>query len=176
MSTVAIDADASLVEFSLKPGPHAKAGGPPVEVTLSAPGYHASTTVPGGYPGGLATMPITPPRQSVIGSVCFRNVGHSSVVLEGSNEPRTISRSSLVVAGNPVVGDVALTFGERRETSLLAQAGEVFGHISNLTEGLLPVWLIWVIAALAAFAIPMGIVAAFYVALRDLPSGDGVTA
>lgn len=173
MSTVAIDAKTSLVELDLKPGPHARHGGPPVKVLLSAPGYHASTTVPGGYPGGAAAMPITPPKHSVIGTVCFANIGRSAVVLEGSNEPRTVSRSSMVVAGQPVVGDVALTFGEREESSLLSQASEVFGHISNLTEGLLPVWLIWIIAVLAAFAIPLGTLAAFYVALREMPGGDG---
>jgi hypothetical protein len=168
MSDVTVESNSRLAEFELRPARPGPAGGPPVRLVLRAHDYQASVNVPGGYPGGAATLPITPgpPARTVIASACFTNLGHAPVNLQGSTEPRTIAHSSTRVGGRAVAGDITLTFYDSPERSLLRHLGEVFSHASNLTEGLVPVWLIWAIVLLVAFGVPGGIAAAFYIALR----------
>jgi hypothetical protein len=164
---VTINAGSRLAQIELRPKPPAKLG-PPVEVVFSGPGYRGVMQVPGGYPGGSAALPITPaPKRSVLGTVCFVNRGSNTVLLDGTSETRTLSRSPTTIQGKPVAGDIALTFIDNRPRSLLGQLGEVFGRASNLTDHLVPVWLIWVLALLVAFGVPGGALAAYYIALRD---------
>ena len=168
MKEVMVQANSRLAGFDLRPALQSPRGGPPVRLVLRAPGYEASVKVPGGYPGGSATLPIVPgpPSRATLTTACFTNLGDRTVDLQGSTESRTVARSSTFVNGRAVAGDISLAFFDSPERSLLSQLGEVFSHASNLTEGLLPVWLIWLIALLAAFGVPAGITVAFYLALR----------
>lgn len=165
MSSVTITPEVGLVYFHLRPQRPTPAGGPPVEVILSGAGYRATVHVPGGYPGGSVTLPVTPPRRTLIGSACFLNRGHSTVLLDGTAEARTIARSATVIDGRPVGGDIALTFLSARQSTVLHRLGTIFAHASNLTDGLVPVWLVWAIAILAAAGIPIAAIAAFSLAL-----------
>ncbi|MGD0198657.1 MAG: hypothetical protein ABSC56_12230 [Solirubrobacteraceae bacterium] len=168
LGSVTIDADSYLAQFDLWPVKASKQGGPPVDLLLRAPGYSGIVRVPGGYHGGSATLPIQPvPKHSRIGTACFVNVGTSAVALTGTTEPRTVSRSPMTIDGTSVVGDVALTFIDSRSRSLLDEVAGVFDHASNLTDGLLPPALIWLIAILVVLSVPFGTVAAFYLALRE---------
>jgi hypothetical protein len=169
MLYVTVDPESRLAEFRLRPAkPRVAALGPPVELVLSAPGYRGAVKVPGGYGGGSVALPLTPrPTHELITTACFYNLGRSSVLLDGTDETRTLSRSTTELDGKPVPGDVALTFLDNRPRSLLSRLPEVFAHASNLTDGLVPVWLIWLIAVLVALAVPGGVVAAFYVAMRE---------
>ena len=65
------------------------------------------------------------------------------------------------------MGDISLTFLDTRPHSLLGRAGTIFEHASNLTDNLIPVWLIWILAVLILFGVPLGMLAAFYWALRE---------
>jgi hypothetical protein len=167
LSTVTIDPNSRQAQFELRPAKPTSRGGPPVELVLSASDYRSTALVPGGYPGGSAAVAIAPPRHSVIGTACFVNRGSSPVLLVGTSEPRTISRSAMVVDGKPVVGDVALTFLDSGSRSLLDRLGEIFGHASNLTDRLIPVWLIWALAILVGIGVPVLMLAAFYRAVRE---------
>jgi hypothetical protein len=168
MALVTVTPDSRLAAFQLFPAKRVPTGGPPVELTLSAAGYHSSALVPGGYPGGSASVPITPPRRAVLTTACFVNRGRTTVLLAGTTQPQTVSRSAnVVIDGRPVPGDVALAFLEGRPTTLLAHLGEIFQHASNLTDGLLPPWAIWAFAILAALGVPSAVTFAFYVAVRD---------
>jgi hypothetical protein len=168
MSSVTIDAGSALAQFDLAPARPTKHGGPPVDLLLSAPGYRGVVKVPGGYPGGSATLPIVPtPKRSEIGSACFVDVGKTAVVLNGTTEARTVSRSSTLVDGQSVAGDIALTFLGKGDRSLLDEINETFDHASNLTDGLVPAWLIWVLGLLVLGFVTLGTVAAFYLALRE---------
>lgn len=167
MGTVTITPQSQVAEFGLRPGKPTPAGGPPVELVLSAPGYRSVLAVPGGYPGGSVALPITPPKRAEIGTACFIDEGRSAVILPGTTEARTVSRSGTRINGASVPGDVALSFVQRRQRALVDRLGEVFSHASNLTDHLLPVWLIWIIVLLVAFGVPTAIVLAFYVALRE---------
>jgi hypothetical protein len=167
MSSVTVVPAGRIAEFKLRPAKPTPRGGPPVELVLSAPGYRATLSVPGGYPGGGVTLPIAPPKRAEIGKACFLNRGTTTVLLDGSTESRTVSRSPVEIDSRPVVGDIELTFLKSRPSSLLKSLGVLFGHASNLTEGLIPVWLIWTLTVLVAFGVPTAIVTAFWHALRE---------
>ena len=55
--------------------------------------------------------------------------------------------------------------------SRLENLHEILEHISNLTDQLVPVWLIWVVAALTVTALPGAVIFAFYRAIREDESG-----
>ena len=167
MKSVTVTPDSHLATFSLRPAKASPGGGPPVELVLIGPGYRASTAVPGGYAGGSATVPLAPPKRSLIATACFVNLGRTSVLLDGTNEPRTVSRPSVEIAGRQVAGDIALSFEEDVPQSLVDRLGTVFGHASHLTDGLIPVWLIWLIAPLVAFGVPIALILAFYSAMLE---------
>ncbi|HXB16059.1 MAG TPA: hypothetical protein VNV44_09995 [Solirubrobacteraceae bacterium] len=166
MSPITIEPGTGYAQFDLRPSKVGQTG-PPVEVVLSAPGFKAVAHVPGGYPGGSVALPVASPSRTVNGTVCFINRGHTTVLLDGTNEPRTVAaRTATTIGGRPVVGDVALTFLAAKTSSPLDELGRVFGHASNLTDRLIPVWLIWVIALLCAIGVPLGVLGALYLSLR----------
>jgi hypothetical protein len=168
MSAVTVEPDSRLAAFQLRPAKATPGGGPPVELVLSAPGYRGVVEVPGGYPGGGVELPLSPaPRSAVIAEACFLNRGSTVVLLDGTTETRTVSRSATLVNGRPVPGDIALTLLQGSPQSLLDRIGEAFGHASNLTDRLIPVWLIWVLALLVAFGVPISMLGAFYLALQE---------
>jgi hypothetical protein len=167
MNSVTITPQSEVAEFTVRPTTPTPSGGPPLELRLQASGYEARTTIPGGYPGGAGAVPIKPPKRSQIGNVCFRNLGKSTALLDGTTELRTLSRPLVAVDGRPVYGDIALAFRKGHRQSLVDRLGEAFAHASNLTDRLVPAWLIWLIAVVVAFGVPAAIIAAFYRALRE---------
>jgi len=173
MASVTVEPNSLAAQFELYPAKAGPQGGPPVELVLSASGYRSVSQLAGGYPGGLATVPTTPPRHSLLATACFVDRGDTAVLLNGSAEARTISRSTTTVAGSSVFGDIALTLLDTHPSSLLEQAGTIFGHASNLTDHLIPVWLIWILAVLVLCGVPLGVLAAFYTALREDEAAAG---
>ncbi len=169
MDTVTVTPQSQLVSFSLFPGGTATGGGPPVLLTLTAPGYAAKVAVPGGYPGGSATLPLSPPKHPRIVTACFHNLGAGTVLLVGTSEPRTVSRSHLTVDRRAVYGDVALSFLESKRVDLLQRLGPAVQHASDLTDGLLPPALIWIVAVATALGVPLAMILAFHTALREQP-------
>jgi hypothetical protein len=167
MNSVAVEPNSQVAEFQLHPVAPDPRGGPPIALVLSGAGYSSEGQVAGGYLGGVVAAQIKPPTRAVIGTACFVNRGTTTTRLVGSAEARSVSRSTLTINGTPIVGDVALAFRESRARSLLDRLGTVFGHASKLTEHLVPVWLIWVLALVVGIGVPAAVLAAFYLALRD---------
>jgi hypothetical protein len=167
MSAITVDPKSHVAQFQLRPLKPTRALGPPVDLVLSAPGYTGVVHVPGGYPGGAVALPLNAPPRTVIATGCFVNRGKSTVLLDGTTETRTVSRSSTLINGTAVAGDIALTFLDDRPRSLSGRLGEVFGHASNLTDRLIPVWLIWLLALLVALGVPVGVLGAFFRSLSE---------
>lgn len=178
MSTVTVNTKSQTVAFQFQTAGPVSPRSHTVELVLSAPGYQAAASFAGAPPKTPVRLPITPPKHTVIATACFVNLSRTTVLLDGATEPRTISRSPTLVDGSPVVGDIAITFYERRPVSRLEQLGTIFEHASNLTDSLLPVWLVWIVAALVCFGVPCAVVLAFYLALREDQGSlrdDGIT-
>lgn len=165
MASVAIPEHSRLARFrvGLPPGQ----AGPPVELILRGSGYESRTRLPPTYMAGRATLLIVAPRQAVVGTACFVNRGSHAVLLDGTSEPRTTSRSATRLNGRLIPGDIALEFLDNHRPSLLDRTGEMFDHASNLTDHLVPAWLIWAIAVIVALGVPAATLAAFCLALRE---------
>lgn len=167
MSSITLVPDGRIVQLERGEASGSRHGSPPIEVQLSAPSYRAIARLPGGESEGVVAVPIQPPRRTVIGSACFINRGRTPAVLFGSTEPRTRSRSALTINGKPSAGDIGLSFLGNRSRSRLSRLGEVFDHASNVTDHLVPVWLIWLPTVSALLVAPVVTVAFFYRALRE---------
>jgi len=167
MSSVTITANSGLAEFMTQPAKPTSKAIQRLELALSAPGYSASATATA--PAGRVALqvPITAPRHDTIGSICFVDRGRAAITLFGTNEPRSVTRSPLSVAGKPIIGDITLTFRQAKARSLLDRLGEVFKHASNLTDGLVPIWLIWLIALATGLGVPITLLAAYYLAIGE---------
>jgi hypothetical protein len=168
MSSVTVTPSSRIARFDLRKRFPATASAPPLELLLSAPGYRAAATLPArGVAAGLAVaFDIASPKRTVIGTACLRNLGRTQVSLEATSD-RTTSRSVMTVDGSPVAGNVTLRFIERQREPRLTHLAAAFEDISNLTDDLVPVWLVWMLAACIVFAVPISVVAALYRALRE---------
>jgi hypothetical protein len=165
MESVTLGPHGDVVEFWLAAA--GAPGAPPVEAVLSAPGYLTRAYLAGGHPPGAALLPIAPPPHEQIGLVCLLNRGSSPLQLLGSQEARSFSRAQLVIAGRAVVGEIGLALLDGRPRSLLDRLDEAFAHASNLTDRLVPAWLIWLVAVLVTLGVPLAMVAAFYRAITE---------
>jgi hypothetical protein len=173
MSAVTVTPRSRIAQFRLYPPAAAGNVGPPLNLLLRAPGYRfAADLASGAYGSRFVEFTITPPPRAVIGTACVLDAGGSAVPLEGTTDPRTTSRSALTLDGKPVTGNLTLRFFEWHRVSKLQNLGEIFERVSNLTDRLVPFWLVWLLAVSALFAVPIGIVAAFHRALREDDSGS----
>ncbi|HWX74497.1 MAG TPA: hypothetical protein VNZ05_04270 [Solirubrobacteraceae bacterium] len=165
MSDITLPANGRVLQFQL--GEPSQRANPPLEVLLAAPRYRALARLPGEQPEGAAEVRVRPPKRDAIGIACITNRGTTPAVLAGSTEPRSSSRATLTLNGRAMPGDIALSFFQAHRKSRLGRIGEVFRHASTLTDRLIPVWLVWLIAVLTLVAVPAGIALAFYRTLRE---------
>jgi hypothetical protein len=141
-------------------------GSPPLEVLLTAPAYRESARLPAGQSEGPAQLAMRPPRHYVVGSACVINRGSIPAQLAGSTEQRSRSRVKLTIGGRPVAGNFSLTFSQTHNKTRLGRLSEVLEHASNLTDRLIPLWLVWIVFVLVLLTLPVAIVASLYRALR----------
>jgi len=167
LGPVTLPPGGSLMQFELREVQGGAHGTPPLEAVLSAPGYRATASLPAEEPEGVVGVPVQPPAHYAIGSVCLVNRGTSPVGLAGSTEARSVSRVKLSINGRPAAGDIAVTFLKSRPQSRLGRLAEVFDHASNLTDRLIPPWLVWIVALTALLAVPIGTVAVIHRALQE---------
>lgn len=175
MSTVTVTPQTHSVRFNVYPGPHAKGGGPAIALTLDAVGYHATVDLNGGYPGGVATLPLAdPPAHPRIVTACFVNRGARPVVFSGSNEPATVTRSyPMTINGAATPADISLIFLDKSNSGLRYRVTTAIQHASNLTDGLLPPALIWIIGVVLVVGVPLLFIAAWWRALAEAEPGAG---
>jgi hypothetical protein len=166
-SSATLPPDGRILQLQLGEGTGSPHGSPPIDALLSAPGYRELAHLAGEQPEGETQLPIHPPRHYVIGSVCLINRGFTPAALAGSTEPRSISRSKLTINGRPTAGDIAITFLNSHKRTRLSRLGEVFGHASNLTDHLIPVWFVWILTVIALLAVPVATAAMFGRAIRE---------
>ena len=178
MRSVTVTPRSDLAQFVVRPVAGAGPGGPPVALSLSAPGYHAHTPLATSYRPGVLVLAISlQPRRSLIATACFSNRGRQPLRLVGTTELRSLSRSYPVlidgrpagadnlVAGRRALGQISLSFYERGSQSLGSRLTQTIDHASNLTGGLLGAGLVWLLAAVTALGVPIAMIAAWRRAL-----------
>ena len=115
----------------------------------------------------IATLPVrfsTP----IDGHICLKNLGRKSVALIGTNEPRSLTLARTTVNGKRSAGDaratlLILTAADR---SPGGSFGELSRHLSTLSGGITPVWIIWILAILLVVGVPVAALLALALALR----------
>jgi hypothetical protein len=144
--------------------------GPPLQVSLRAPGYGAQAQVAAGYPD-LATLaaPVRPPARDRLGSVCIEQRGRGEIALTGTTETRTLSRPRGSVNGGPVPADAYLAFYEGREASALSRVEAMIDRATAFRSSGVGPWLLWPLLVLTVVGVPAGIVLAVAKAARMDP-------
>lgn len=141
--------------------------GPPLRVSLRAPGYGAQADVAGGY-ADLATLaaPFSPPARDRLGSVCIQQRGRQEIALTGTTETRTLSRPRGSVNGAPVAADAYLAFYEGREASALSLVGAMIDRAAAFRPTGVGPWLLWPLLVVTIVGIPAGVILAVRAAAR----------
>lgn len=143
--------------------------GPPLDITATGPdGYLATTRINGGYPtDASAQFTIQAPKRPQIGTLCIRNSGTTAVSLDGTNEARTMGRPALAIDGVAQPVDPKLIFYSRVRSSYASRVGSILGHAAIFTPAFFSKAVLFVLAALGLFGIPVAITYALVVAVRD---------
>jgi hypothetical protein len=142
------------------------AGGP-LEVSLKGPGLRSATRLAGGWRNGMLDVPLSPPRSSVRGSICIKNVGSRPASVMGTEPGQKFARPTPLVNGVPHVQDVPMTFHRRSPASLVARTGDVVDHAAVFSP--IPAPLLWALL----FLVLLGIPALALRALASAVSEDG---
>ena len=141
--------------------------GPPLAITADARGYHARSSVPGGYRDNPALrFNLAAPPSAVIGKLCMKNTGRAGINLDGTGEFRTMGRPSLAIDGVPVPVDAKLVFYARSRSSYLSRVGQIFGHAATFTPAFFSKAVLIALALLALVGIPVAIALAYSAAVR----------
>jgi len=162
---VTIASDSEVAQFTV--ATLGRAAGPRLRLVATGPGYQTKTIVPGGYGDhAVINAPLQPPRQSLHGQFCVRNLGRHTIGLYGTAEPRTQSRPTVTVNGKETATDVGLQFYRRQPRALINRLGSVFSHITAFTWSALGPWLLWILAPFVAVGLPLGILWALVSAIK----------
>jgi hypothetical protein len=142
--------------------------GPPLDITATAPGYVAAARIPGGYPDDPSSrFNLQAPPGPVIGTLCIRNSGTTTVKLNGTNEARTMGRPGLAVDGVQQPVDAKLIFYQRVRSSYLSRAGTILGHAAVFTPAFFSKGVLIALALLGLIGIPVAITYALVAAVRE---------
>jgi len=167
IAPVRLDRDAGRAQLLIV----SRHGSPPLRIVASAPGYRSSTTA---APAGtgvdeLLTAPLTAPRRAVDGRLCVLNRGTHAIALVGTNEARSLTSAVTTVDGAPPAGraHAVLELLEPRDRSPGASLGELARHLSVLSGGMAPAWLLWILGLVLVLGAPIALFGALALAVRD---------
>lgn len=111
------------------------------------------------------TLPSSPPSEKT-GRVCLKNISRAPYSLVGTAEGRSDARAATTIDGVQQA-DASLTLLEERPSSLLSRVGDVLGHASTLTSGLVPTFVLWLVVLGLFAGVLVGLPFALFRALRD---------
>ena len=138
---------------------------PALELVAEGKGHRAAVRIP---PGPAGRHPVTarlnPPDRDLIGQVCVR--ARSEVVLVGTTEFHSISRSISFIDGERIPPDPALKFYTADEVGLLDDLGGVVDRMTIARGFLGASWIVWGLLVLVAVGVPAAVLTAFARTLR----------
>ena len=144
---------------------------PAVDLTLTGPGGYRATGRFAGYAPSGASIVVArlsqAPRQTADGQLCLHNTGRRAIGLVGTSEPESVTLPVTYVGDKPP-GEVdpAITFLSGKQRSLTQQAGTILDRAAEFT-GAVPSWLLWPLALLFVFGLPLGAAWALLVSSRS---------
>jgi hypothetical protein len=141
--------------------------GPPVplDLTISGGAYTQHVAVPADYRDSeVIRVPIDPPAEETVVSICIRNLGDRRVALYASGD-RTNSRSQVFVDGRAIGPDFGIVFYEREPVSILERLPTSIER-ATVFRGPLTEDLLWIVIVLFAVGTPLGVLLALAWSLR----------
>ena len=167
LAEVAFDTDAEIVELTAL---RARRPSPRLAVVAVGPGYRQTAIIKGGYkPPSVLRARISPPRRSLIGTLCIANRGKRRVALLGTTDVRTvIARATMRVDGVEVVPDISVRFLSGESGSVLERADKMVDRAAAFKPGLFgaPAF-IWLVLLLVALGVPAAAVYSMLSSFRD---------
>jgi hypothetical protein len=165
LGDVTFDPAVRVAQLTLAPS---ATGSAPTRLTLvaSGPGYRAmaTTTLVRGQ-GGRLDVPISPPRDGVLGTLCVRNDGRHTTALAGTADPRALTRSAIVVDGERSGQGFSVILREAGGRSLLSRTSQIVDRTAALSA--VGPWLLWLLIPLLALGMPAAVAMALRLALRE---------
>ena len=141
---------------------------PALELVASGPGYRSAAQIPPREHGRHAvTARIEPPVRDSVGQVCVRARERERVVLVGTTEFRTITRSISFIDGERIQPDPALTFYTAEKLSALGELGGIVDRMTIARGFLGAGWLVWLLLVVVLVGVPAAVLTAFARTLRD---------
>lgn len=145
-------------------------GAQPLRFVATGPGYKTTTiaTTPATSTDEQLVATLLPPTQVIDGRLCVTNDGRHTVVLVATNEARSLTISKTTVDGHPAPADAraVLLILEPHDRSPGSSFDELARHLSALSGGSVPVWLVWPLSLLFVLGVPLMTFVALVVALR----------
>jgi hypothetical protein len=141
-----------------------------LRLRATARNYQVERPVLTVQPGALQPIAadIRAPGQTLTGRVCLLNGGPRPISVLGTNEVPSLTNAQTTVNGRPVEGqDITLLLLEARPRSLVSRLPTVFDRASQMTGGLMPVWLLWPVLLLMLFGVPAAACAALWSSVRS---------
>ena len=163
MDRVALDTHSEQARLQVStPGRRAM----PLQLTVTGPGYRTQGRVPARYGDGQwVEVAVTPPRRSLVATVCVRNLGPDPIDLAEVGD-RARSRSNVTINGISSPAGIVLTFYERRPTSILSRLPVSLQRMDVLRPGVVAPATLWPLLVLFVAGVPAVAVWAFARALR----------
>jgi hypothetical protein len=159
MAGVAVDPHGQVARMRIgtfgKPGPR-------LQLSLSGPGYRSRASEAGGYADNLLhSFTIAPPRKPQLAHVCLANRGRSKIALYAAADSAR-SRAAVTIDGRSVTATPTLGFYEARPVSIADRMSLSVDRIATFRGPFSHVWMIWLLLALFAIGVPLGIGAALW--------------
>jgi hypothetical protein len=165
LDAIALDARSAVARFQV--GTYGK---PPVPLDFQVvgSGYRADVPIAASAYGDneIVQTAVPTPGHDVEASACIVNRGSHGVALYAANAGE-VSPSQATLDGKPISTNYWLGFYERRPTSIAHRSPSIAARMSIFRPGFVGPWLIWPLAALFVIAVPLGMLVAYYRALRD---------
>jgi hypothetical protein len=127
----------------------------PLQLTIDGPALHEVADIPPTYADSVpVSVPVEPPRASLLARVCLRNQGDRRVALFGAADRS--SRSTTRVNGKQVTGNFEVAFAETEPRSLAARLPDVVDRLQGFRPD--APWLVWLLGVLFVVGVPAGAV------------------
>jgi hypothetical protein len=173
---VVVEGRSQVAQFKVSTA--ARAGGPPLRVTLDGPGYHLAPTVPAGYlDDSVLSVPVVQAPTPTPLHVCIANLGKRPIALFSSFHDRARSRSVAFIGRHDTGQSVWFSFYENKP-------GTIPEHLSLTLKRMTvfrPHWvgrgLLWVLFFLFLVGVPVAVVVAYVRGVgeeEDVAGGEAV--
>jgi hypothetical protein len=130
----------------------------PLELTITGPGLRQVRQIPPTYRDNLTiSVPVDPPDEAVVTTICVRNKGDRKIALYGGAD--VTSRSLTEVDGQQIAANFTLVFAEAERHTLLERMPLAIERMQAFRPD--APWLSWLVGVLFLIGVPLAAVWAF---------------